>query len=72
MTSVEEDQRAHLVEAQKKLHKVEDKQSSLEERIDHATQLHNFLGQRLQQLRSLPVVHKRTPVQSRARIQVSA
>ncbi|KAM4093785.1 hypothetical protein ACB094_06G145300 [Castanea mollissima] len=54
-----DDQHARLVGAQRKLQKVEDKQSSLEERIDRATQVHNFLEQRLQRLRSLPGVHKK-------------
>ncbi|KAK7860605.1 nuclear pore complex protein nup88 [Quercus suber] len=54
-----DDQHARLVGAQRKLQKVEDKQSNLEERIDRATRLHNFLEQRLQRLRSLPGVHKK-------------
>lgn len=54
-----DDQHARLAEVQRKLQKVEDHQSSLEERIDRATQLHNFLEQRLQRLRSLPGAHKK-------------
>lgn len=54
-----DDQHARLSEAQRKLQKVEDNQSSLEERIDRATQLHNFLEQRLQRLRSLPGAHRK-------------
>ncbi|KAG6735029.1 hypothetical protein I3842_01G299900 [Carya illinoinensis] len=53
------DQHRRLVEAQQKLQKVADKHSRLEERIDRAIQLQNFLEQRLQGLRNLPGAHKR-------------
>ncbi|KAL5734347.1 hypothetical protein ACOSP7_032208 [Xanthoceras sorbifolium] len=54
-----DDQHARLGEAQEKILKVEKKQSILEERIDCAVQLHNFLEQRLQHLRNLPGAHKK-------------
>ncbi|KAH7548365.1 hypothetical protein JRO89_XS14G0109000 [Xanthoceras sorbifolium] len=54
-----DDQHARLGEAQEKILKVEKKQSILEQRIDCAVQLHNFLEQRLQHLRNLPGAHKK-------------
>lgn len=54
-----DDQHARLSEAQNKILKVEERQSRLEERIDHAVQQHNSLEQRLQHLRNLPGAHKK-------------
>ncbi|KAB1217743.1 Nuclear pore complex protein Nup88 [Morella rubra] len=54
-----EDQHARLVEAQQKLQAVERKHSRLEERIDRAIDMHNFLEQRLRKLRDLPGADKR-------------
>ncbi|KAK9282957.1 hypothetical protein L1049_011182 [Liquidambar formosana] len=54
-----DNQHARLGEAQEKLLKVEEKQSSLDDRIDRATQLHGLLEERLQRLRNLPGVHKK-------------
>lgn len=54
-----DDQHARLAEAQQKMLKVEEKQSLIKERIDHAFQQHNVLEQRLQHLRSLPGAHKK-------------
>lgn len=59
MKRIIDDQHARLVGAEQKLQKVEDKQLRLEERIERATQVHNVLEQRLQQLRNLPGAHKR-------------
>ncbi|OAY38426.1 hypothetical protein MANES_10G013600v8 [Manihot esculenta] len=52
-------QHARLREAQEKLLKVEEKQSGLEERINHAIQVHNLLEKRLERLRNLPGAHKK-------------
>lgn len=54
-----DDQHARLREAQEKLLKVEEKQSGLEERINHAIQVHNLLEKRLERLRNLPGAHKK-------------
>ncbi|KAJ9683810.1 hypothetical protein PVL29_016350 [Vitis rotundifolia] len=54
-----DDQLARLGEAQQKLLKVKEKQPTLEERIHHANQMHNFLEERLQSLRNLPGAHKK-------------
>ncbi|KAJ7963993.1 nuclear pore complex protein NUP88 [Quillaja saponaria] len=49
-----DEQHTRLGDAQKKLLKVEEKQSGLEERMDRAILLHNSLEERLQCLRNLP------------------
>ncbi|KAJ0102764.1 hypothetical protein Patl1_06594 [Pistacia atlantica] len=54
-----DDQHARLREAQEKISQVEVKQPRLEERIDHAIEIHNSLEQRLQRLRNLPGAHKK-------------
>ena len=59
VTRIIDDQHARLGEAHEKILKVENKQSILEERIDRAVKLHNFLEQRLQRLRDMPGVHKK-------------
>ncbi|XP_057429072.1 nuclear pore complex protein NUP88 [Lotus japonicus] len=53
------DQHSRLGDAQKKLLKVEEKQSALQKRIDRAIQMHNSLEERLQQLRNLPCALKK-------------
>jgi nuclear pore complex protein Nup88 len=53
------DQHTRLGEAQQKLLKVEDKESTLQKRIDRAIQMHSSLEERLQQLRKLPGAHKK-------------
>lgn len=53
------DQHSRLGEAQEKILKVEEKQSSLEDRIAHAIQQQSFLEERLKRLRNLPGAHKK-------------
>ena len=53
------DQHSRLGDAQQKLLKVEEKESILQKRIEHATQMHNSLEERLQRLRNLPCAHKK-------------
>ncbi|KAK4480707.1 hypothetical protein RD792_013789 [Penstemon davidsonii] len=52
-------QHSRLHEAQQKLLEVDKKQEKIEDRINHAVQLHNSLEERLQNLRSLPGMHKK-------------
>ncbi|XP_050209533.1 nuclear pore complex protein NUP88 [Mercurialis annua] len=54
-----DEQNARLTEAEEKLLKVEEKQSGLDDRIDHAINVHNLLEERLQRLRNLPGAHKK-------------
>lgn len=54
-----DDQLARLGEARQKLLKIEEKQPTLEERINRANQMHSFLEERLQNLRTLPGAHKK-------------
>ncbi|KAF8396937.1 hypothetical protein HHK36_018572 [Tetracentron sinense] len=54
-----DDQHARLREVQQKLLKVEDKQLSLEDRINRAVPVHQLLEERLQNLRNLPGPHKK-------------
>lgn len=53
------DQHSRLGDAQQKLLKVEEKESTILKRIDRAIQTHNSLEERLQQLRNLPYAHKK-------------
>jgi nuclear pore complex protein Nup88 len=53
------DQHTRLGEAQQKLLKVEEKESTLQKRIDRAIQMRSSLEERLQQLRKLPGAHKK-------------
>lgn len=59
LTKIINDQHSRLGDAQKKLLKVEEKQSIIQKRIDRAIQTHNSLEERLQQLRNLPCAHKK-------------
>ncbi|KAA8534077.1 hypothetical protein F0562_031730 [Nyssa sinensis] len=54
-----DDQHARLRAAQQKLLKVEEKQEKIEDRIDRAIQRRGLLEERLQNLRTLPGVHKK-------------
>ncbi|XP_042490538.1 nuclear pore complex protein NUP88 [Macadamia integrifolia] len=54
-----DDQHVRVTEAKKKLLKVEEKQPSLEDRLNHAIQVHEHLEERLQGLRDLPGVRKK-------------
>ncbi|CAL0334886.1 unnamed protein product [Lupinus luteus] len=59
LTKIINDQHSRLGGAQQKLLKVEEKESILQKRIDHAIEMHNSLEERLQQLRNLPCAHKK-------------
>ncbi|KAJ4979170.1 hypothetical protein NE237_009950 [Protea cynaroides] len=54
-----DDQHARSTEAKQKLLKVEEKQPSLEARINYAVQVHEHLEERLQGLKDLPGVRKK-------------
>ncbi|KAL5568557.1 hypothetical protein UlMin_025132 [Ulmus minor] len=54
-----DDQHARLGEAQQKMLKVEEKQSKLEDRIDHAIKQQSFLEERMKRLRNVPGAHKK-------------
>ena len=54
-----DDQHARLGEAQQKMLKVEEKQSKLEDRIDHAIKQQSSLEERMKRLRNMPGAHKR-------------
>ncbi|KAM7264364.1 hypothetical protein ACFE04_002047 [Oxalis oulophora] len=59
LKKIVDDQHARLAEAKEKLLKVEEKQSSLEERLSRAVHAQNLLEDRMQHLRNLPGAHKK-------------
>ncbi|KAI4306455.1 hypothetical protein L6164_029730 [Bauhinia variegata] len=59
LKKITEDQHARLGEAQKKLMKVEEKETILKERIGNAIRRHSSLEERLQRLKNLPGAHKK-------------
>ncbi|XP_010262847.1 PREDICTED: nuclear pore complex protein NUP88 isoform X2 [Nelumbo nucifera] len=55
-----DDQHSRLHEAQQRLMNVEEKQPKLDDRVNHAVQVHRFLEERLLRLRNLPGPHKKS------------